>query len=107
MVCKQWESFENFLADMGKKPSPQHSIDRIHNDGNYEPGNCVWATKKVQARNQRTNRRISHNGQTKPLSEWAEEYGLSAMRLHSRLSRGWSMERSLLPLYQRRKDSRN
>lgn len=52
-VCERWDDFENFLADMGLKPSPKHSIDRIDNDGNYESGNCHWATKLEQARNSR------------------------------------------------------
>ncbi len=52
-VCDRWDSFYVFLADMGEKPSPQHSIDRIDNDGNYEPSNCRWATKKEQTHNSR------------------------------------------------------
>jgi hypothetical protein len=51
MICPRWMKFENFLADMGKKPSSRHSIDRINNDGNYEPSNCRWATRKQQAAN--------------------------------------------------------
>ncbi len=53
VICERWKSFVNFMADMGPRPSKQHSIDRINNDGNYEPGNCHWATAKEQRLNQR------------------------------------------------------
>lgn len=57
-VCDRWlNSFENFLADMGRRPGPGYSIERKENDGNYEPGNCCWATAKDQAKNRRPRRR--------------------------------------------------
>lgn len=95
-VCERWlGSFENFLEDMGKRPSPLHTIDRINNDGDYEPTNCRWATKKQQARSRCSSRHIEHNGQTKTLAEWAEQTGMDWDTLGERLKRGWSIEKSL------------
>lgn len=91
-VCERWRSFEAFLADMGRRPSAAHSIDRINNDGNYEPGNCRWATQTEQSRNQRSNRMSTHNGQTKCTAEWAEASGIAYSTLKSRLLRGMSIE---------------
>lgn len=73
-VCDRWvNSFENFISDMGTKPTPFHSIDRFPDiNGNYEPSNCRWADKKQQANGRRTNRILFYNGENKNLSEWCE-----------------------------------
>lgn len=94
-VCDRWNDFSLFLADMGPRPSPKHSIDRENNDGNYEPGNCRWATRKVQNRNRINNRRIEFRGETKILLDWAKELGLSFGCLHGRIDRGWTIEQAL------------
>lgn len=93
-VCSRWDSFENFLADMGEAP-PEREIDRIDNDSGYKPGNCRWATRREQSLNKRTTRRIYAFGATKPLTIWAEEYGLPVMMVWKRLHRGWTPERAL------------
>jgi hypothetical protein len=71
-VCERWRnSFEAFLADMGQKPTPQHSIDRINNDGNYEPDNCRWATAKEQANNRRPPNRAHARGKADGVIDWS------------------------------------
>lgn len=98
-VCDRWEkSFPNFVEDMGERPSSQHSLDRIDNDGNYEPGNCRWATGIQQCRNTRRNRILTFNGKTMTLPEWAEATGIPYVRLASRIQKGWSAERALTVL---------
>lgn len=93
-VCERWMSYENFLADMGQKPVGA-SLDRINNDGNYEPSNCRWADAKTQARNKSSNLKITFNGKTMTLAEWAEETGISYVALQYRLSRKrWSPSRA-------------
>lgn len=91
-VCDRWLNYDNFLADMGRRPSPKHSIDRIDNDGNYEPSNCRWATATEQARNKSNNRRITAFGKTKCVSDWCSEYGIAFRTIMSRLNLGWSPE---------------
>lgn len=96
-VCDRWREFSNFFADMGKKPSPKHSIDRINNNGNYEPSNCYWATHKEQMRNRRTNHLLAFNGQTLCIAAWAEKLHLSKRTIQYRLRLGWAVERVLAP----------
>lgn len=91
-VCERWRNFENFYADMGERPKGL-TIERIANDGNYEPGNCRWATPKEQANNTRRNRRISFGGETLTLTEWSQRLGISPSTLHAALAFG-SVERA-------------
>lgn len=96
IVCNQWkESFEQFLADVGARPSVRHSLERIDNEGDYQPGNVRWATPKEQARNRRSSRFIRCNGKTKTLAEWADLTGLPSHAIYKRLERGWCIDRAL------------
>lgn len=95
-VCERWRhDFPAFLSDMGPKPSPKHSIDRIDNSGSYSPENCRWATRTEQSRNSRHNRWITCFGKTLILADWARETGISKDTIRDRLNRGWPVERAL------------
>jgi hypothetical protein len=94
-VCERWLSFEMFRHDMGPRPSAGHSIDRRDSDGDYEPGNCRWATSKEQTRNYSRNRLYAIGDVAKCLVEWCEEYGKRYHLVHARLRRGWPLERAL------------
>lgn len=96
-VCDRWrESFENFLADMGPRPSPKHSLDRYPNgDGDYEPGNCRWATREEQRWNKKQ-RMLTANGRTQTLTEWCAETGLTKSAIMGRIQTlGWTVEDAL------------
>lgn len=107
-VCNRWrKSFAAFLADIGPRPSPKHSLDRIDVNGHYSCGkcddcaarglaaNCRWATPKEQCRNTRFNRNLTLGGVTRCVAEWAEITGISAYTISGRVARGWNDERIL------------
>lgn len=95
-VCARWKAwntgFECFLADMGRKPTPKHTLDRIDNDGDYEPNNCRWATKIEQVNNTSITRKIEFDDRIMALSELARARGLKPGTLRARINRGWPIE---------------
>jgi hypothetical protein len=93
-VCERWKSFDNFLADMGKRPEGL-TLERNDVNGNYEPSNCRWATQKEQQRNRRTNVFVTHDGITATVAEWAERTGLERKTLEYRIRVGWAPARAL------------
>lgn len=94
-VCERWATFAFFLADMGPRPTPRHSIERIDTNGDYCPANCRWATKTEQARNRRSSRYVICGGERQTLAEWAERSGIKYGTLRMRLDSGWSPERAI------------
>lgn len=108
VVCDRWRnSMEHFVSDVGQRPSPKHSIDRINNNGNYScghceqclangwPMNCRWATAKQQSRNMRTNHLVTIESETHCIAEWCDIKGISAGTVYSRVKYGWSIEKAI------------
>lgn len=98
-VCSRWASkrgFANFYADIGPRPSPQHSVDRRNNDGPYAPSNCRWATMEEQQNNKRNCRRLTFQGRTQTLTQWSRETKLGVGTLRVRLRLGWPIVRVLM-----------
>ncbi|MDM7957761.1 hypothetical protein [Blastomonas sp.] len=113
-VCDEWRraetGFETFLDDMGPRPSPDHSIERLDNDAGYEPNNCIWADRKVQSNNRRKQRDyqmefglgfgprkspiIEYQGRIQTMHKWAMEIGLKGSTLRQRLRRGMTVEQA-------------
>lgn len=85
-VCDRWHDFDAFYADMGNRPEGM-TLDRIDVNGDYEPSNCRWADREVQANNTRTNVVIEYDGQAKTVAQWAKHYSIPAWKLYQRLSR--------------------
>lgn len=94
-VCDRWlNSYSNFISDVGRAPSDKHSLDRINNNGNYEPGNVKWSTIKDQSNNKRTSKLISYNGETMTVSRWANKLSLNYKTLWDRINNGWTIDRA-------------
>ncbi len=94
-VCERWHtSFEKFFADMGKRPSRRHSVERINNNADYSPQNCQWATRVKQANNTRQNHYATYLGKTQSIADWARELNIPYHRLRARILRGVSIERA-------------
>ena len=112
-VCDRWyDSFAYFLEDMGKRPSLEHSLDRIDNEGNYEPSNCRWGTRSQQASNRRKPKWqhskffIEYNGEKRTRREWADLYGISVRKLTGRLRSGWTFEQAVGLVPRKRKKAK-
>lgn len=103
-VCERWNDFNNFLEDMGERPSREYSIDRIDPDGNYEPGNCRWATDKEQRRNKTNTLYAEYQGKRWKLIELCESLGLPYQNVMGRYRNlGWSIEKALFDPIKTRK----
>ena len=92
-VCERWETFENFYADMGDCGGL--TIERIDTNGDYEPSNCRWATRKEQGNNKRNNRLLSFDGLTLTVQQWADRIGIGEATIRKRLRLGWSTAKAL------------
>lgn len=98
LVAEEWRGESGllrFLEHVGPRPSAQHTIDRIDNNGHYEPGNVRWATRTEQARNRSDSHYVTANGQTLIVADWAKNMGVAPAVIHSRIKRGWSEEKAV------------
>jgi hypothetical protein len=95
-MCDRWrQSFESFLADVGRRPSGKHTLDRIDNNGNYEPGNVRWATQIEQRRNSSSVHFLEIRGERRIIADWARVSGIDERTLRGRILRGWEPERAV------------
>jgi len=94
-VSKDWHSFSNFFRDMGKRPSPELTIERNDTNGNYEKGNCRWATMHEQMRNRRDTYKLCFNGKSMIVPDWAKETGIPICTIRNRIRLGWTIAEAL------------
>ena len=95
-VSKEWKhNFQQFLKDMGEKPTSKHTLERVNNKLGYSKENCKWATRKEQANNRRNSVLLTYKNKTQTLTQWAEEYNMTHWKLTARLKLGWSLEKAL------------
>lgn len=98
-VCSSWHNFRNFINDMGIPSTRAMQIDRKNNNGNYQPDNCRWATRKEQARNRRDNHFLEFRGNRATIAEWSEVTGIRYDNIKNRINNlGWSVQRALTTL---------
>lgn len=89
-----WKNYKEFKKDMESTWKPGLSLDRINNNGNYEKGNCRWATNREQSANMKTNVLVEYEGKTLILKDWARKLNIKYETLHGRISRGWTIEKA-------------
>jgi hypothetical protein len=104
-VCERWQGkhgYLNFAADMGPKPTPNHTVERIDNNAGYSPDNCKWGTRSEQCLNRRTTKWLTLGGRRQTYSAWAKELGVSPTAFGKRVAKGWTEEQLLQPNHMRR-----
>lgn len=102
-ICERWMEFENFFQDMGIRPTDNHSLDRLNNDGNYEPSNCAWVLMIDNQNNRRNNVKATLHGKTLTLKQWSRELKINYSLLLRRKKEGWSDEKLLTKPIQKQK----
>lgn len=102
-VCERWQdSFENFYADMGDRPTSKHSIERRDNDGDYTPENCYWGTEEEQQNNKSGTKRVVYQGESLSIAQWSRKLGINRHTLYNRLKSDWPLNKLFLsPRYRR------
>lgn len=94
-ICERWSEFKNFMLDMGRKPDPKFTIEREDVNGNYEPTNCQWISRKDQGRNKRNSVFVTYQGKKMLLIDIVEELGLSRNNVYQRLNLGWTLAQAI------------